>query len=358
MLRITALLSLSLVAAACASGPAAVDPIASRAEARAGYAGEGTHPVGVIPIGAVRDDQRGTTVEVSVEYPTTAALHPVIIFSHGRGVTNRDYIGLSAFWASHGYVVIKPNHRDTAQEGAAAVDERRNRVRDITAIIDALPRIHETFPELEGRVDVNRVGVGGHSYGAYAALLVGGAEAFVEGGASRRAGDSRVKATVAMSPAGTNETLGLRRESFTGLTGPVLYVTGSYDLGAQGQPAEWRREPFDFGPAGDKWFVSIIGARHSTFTGRFVPPKAGDERDPRMYDPRYDPRSPQYDPRLAQSGQPATRADIAFERERQLFALGRAISLAFWDAYLKNEAKGREYLGRLSQRGDLTVATK
>jgi hypothetical protein len=36
----------------------------------------------------------------------------------------------------------------------------------------------------------------------------------------------------------------------------------------------------------------------------------------------------------------------------------RTISLAFWDAYLKNDTSGRDYLTRLHGRSDMQVESK
>jgi hypothetical protein len=36
----------------------------------------------------------------------------------------------------------------------------------------------------------------------------------------------------------------------------------------------------------------------------------------------------------------------------------RTLSLAFWDAYLKNDKAGRDYLDKLKNRGDVQVQIK
>lgn len=52
------------------------------------------------------------------------------------------------------------------------------------------------------------------------------------------------------------------------------------------------------------------------------------------------------------------RVDAGFYSDRQILNVVRTVSLAFWDAYLKNETAGREYLTKLTTRTDMTVATR
>ena len=81
-----------------------------------------------------------------------------------------------------------------------------------------------------------------------------------------------------------------------------------------------------------------------------VPLMPGDQRDPR------DPRNRNV-PQTRTSMQPR-RVDAGFYSDRQILNVVRTVSLAFWDAYLKNEPAGREYLTKLSTRTDMTVVSK
>src|SRR5262245_1927113 len=201
-----------------------------------------TSPVGVIPTTLLHDAQRNKDLDISIGYPTKGGPFPVIIVSHGYGGSNRGYESLVANWTSHGYVTIRPSHADAgalrdairevpkvnredrprsraerkrAEEEAkkAAAEfhpnpaetiwekERepqwRDRARDISLIIDALADLEVRFPELKGKIDRTKIGVGGHSYGAFTAMLVGGTKAD-----SLQVADPRVTAILAMSPQG------------------------------------------------------------------------------------------------------------------------------------------------------------
>lgn len=328
----------------------------------------GHSPVGVIPAGSIRDTRRNKDLEVSIEYPTKGGPHPVIIFSHGYGSSARAYVGLSSYWSSHGYVVIKPSHADAGKlrleelRDPTKITEQttpadwRNRVEDIGLILDSFQTLEQQYPELQGKMDANRIAVGGHSYGAFTAMLIGGVRTF-SGGASTSYADPRVKAVLAMSPQGPSESRGLTAESWKEVRIPVLYMTGSNDRGTNDtETAEWRRQAFELSPAGDKWFVSIAGANHFTFTGGFRPvPTLVEPSITPMPNP--DPRYPRTDP--AQTSTPVPRrGSSTFIQDRNVFNTVKSISLAFWDTYLKNEPKGREYLTKLSTRGDVAFASQ
>jgi predicted dienelactone hydrolase len=362
--KTTILLVLASLFLSCASDPDRPDKTKTANEEQPkNYRVEsGPLAVGAIPDGALVDSQRKKDLALSVEYPIAPGSYPVILFSHGFGGSNRGYVGLSAYWASYGYVVIKPSHADSTVGGAMrdssdAVTaqtevEWKNRVRDLVAIIDALPSLEEKYPELKGKLDLNRIGVGGDSYGAFTALLAGGVDVFRSG--RIHLADPRVKAVVAMSPQGPSERFGLTKDSFATLTVPTLFMTGSRDLGAEGEDPAWRRQAFELSPAGAKTFISIEGATHSSFAGRFAEP--GERETDRTMDPFANPNDPYGQQRTTQSVR--NRGDGTFQRERSTFATIKMASLAFWDQALKADARGSEFLQRLSGRTDVVYAVK
>jgi predicted dienelactone hydrolase len=299
----------------------------------------GTSSVGSIPDVRLHDEARNRDLLITIDYPiqSTGGAQPLILLSHAAGGSNRGYVGLAAYWASFGYVVVRPAH------GAQA--SATDRVRDLTFVLDSIDGLERDYPELKGKIDHTRAGVAGHGDGALAAMLLGGAKTF-PGGASMA--DARVKAIVAMSPAGPGA-MGLTNESFATIATPALFMTGSRDEGASDtETPEWRRQAFTLAPAGDKWFVLLEGASTSSFAGRLSAP--AEQRQ------RQDEIDPFTGRRVAE---PMTaRGQATFGRERTIFHLVRSLSLGFWDAYLRGEAGGREYLQRADQREDADVVSK
>src|SRR5689334_14120324 len=245
----------ALAVAACASDQTKT-PEASAASPKEG----GLSPVGVIPTTLLHDAQRNRDLDVSIDYPTRGGPAPVIIFSHTYGTSNRIYEAVVANWVGHGYVVIRPAHAD-ADAGAIRAPQRdvsapppqperrsrgnrndgdknadknakpqpppfrppldeaiwdkqrepqwRDRARDISLVIDSLPGLEEKFPELKGKIDRTKIGVAGHAYGAFTALLLAGMKP-----GSLSVTDSRVTAVLAMSPEGVSSSRDLTAESY------------------------------------------------------------------------------------------------------------------------------------------------
>ncbi len=386
MKRMLVFLAAATLAACATDQPKKPEAAASAAPTE----GE-TSPVGVIPTTLLRDAQRNKDVDVAIQYPTRGGPFPLIIFSHGYGGSNRGYEPLVAYWTTHGYVVIRPSHADAGAIREVARDmaaERRNdrrdrrreaqpaqpqqppqfrpnpaeaiwdkerepqwrdRVRDIALVIDSIPELEQRFPELKGKIDAKKIGVGGHSYGAFTAMLIAGAKTFGNPPLDLR--DPPVTAVLAMSPQGVSVNRGLTAESWRDLKVPAMFMTGSRDFGAaETETPQWRRTAFENSSPGDKYFVLIEGARHSTFTGVSSGPLSREET---VYP------GPTIDPMTGRQVMPTTQPQgESYISERGVFDRIRSIALTFWDAYLKSDAKAREKLSAAQFGGNVTVEKK
>lgn len=378
----------ALLVAACASDK----PKPSVSPEKKAVTDSETMAVGVIPTTLVHDAQRNKDLDISIEYPTRGGPFPLIVWSPGYSGSNRGYEGLAAYWTSHGYVVIRPSHADAGalrqeprrtsstdrQQGAAnAREERRrereaqqkvpsfrpnaletiwekerepqwrDRVRDLTLILDSLGELETRFPELKDKIDHKRIAVGGHSYGAFTALLLGGMRA---GGL--QLADPRVTAVVAMSPQGIAENRGLTAESWREVKVPVMFMTGSADFGtSENETPLWRKGAYENSPSGDKYFVLFEGARHLTFTGTTMAIVPDDSMT--LYEPRVDPVTGQQAYVRTQRTTPST-----FVNDRGLFERIRTLAETFWDAYLKGDAKAKDRLAAGQFGGNVTVEKK
>lgn len=330
----------------------------------------GPYPAGTIPSAVFRDASRSKDVEMDIDYPMRGGPHPVIVFSHGFGTSGVCYLPLTSFWASHGYVVIRPRHadwgvlgewpslrarpehrarprtREQKREARKAMaeplwaeqsdDEWRTRVEDVVFVVDSLQQIEERYPELTGRIDRTLVFAGGHAYGAFTALLLGGMTPIVQGTRLHMA-DARVKAIVALSPQGPAERFGLTAESWRGLTVPVLFLTGSHDVGFfETESWRWRRQAFELSPPGDKYFMSIPGAQNATFTGRYGAIRVYRETESELLRRETLPGAGVRAQRDSPTAAP-------FD-ERDLFHGVKRFSLPFLDAYAKDEGPANLYL--------------
>lgn len=284
----------------------------------------------------LRDSARGKDLRVHVSYPKGSGPIPVIVFSHGAGGSGKTYFPLARFWATHGYAVLLPTHADSLAlrggEPALAVlretlsgfatDAKawENRVRDVVLVLDLRESIGEHVVALQGRLDFSRLGVGGHSYGAFTAQLLAGATVDIPKGPKGKSfADARPRAFLLLSAQGKGQQ-GFTEKSWQALDRPLMAMTGSRDLGRAGQSPQWRLDPYRYAPPPDKFGVSIQGAGHMSFTGRLAEPGAG--------------------PLLVSGSGRLGHPDD----EIAIFKQVKIASLAFWDAYLKDDAPAKLFL--------------
>lgn len=98
---------------------------------------------------------------------------PLVIFSHGYSANAAWYSNMPEHYASHGFVVIAPEHseQDWFENGASVIQ----RPIDVTAAIDYAEAQAAPGGAFAGAIDVGHIGVVGHSFGGYTALAAGGA---------------------------------------------------------------------------------------------------------------------------------------------------------------------------------------
>ena len=240
----------------------------------------------------LRDAARGKDLAYKVSYPEGDGPYPLIVFSHGFGGNKDAFATIARHWAGSGYVVIQPTHADglgrrdgdrtaaggrPGRPGAGGLlaglndpDRVADRVADLVLVLDSFAEIEKAAPGLEGRINAKRIGVGGHSFGAYTAMLIGGVTVDLGGEQGRSFRDPRVTCILPVSAQGTGQQ-GLTERSWAGLTIPMMTITGTRDRGVGGQGVDWRKEPYRFSPPGSKYLVVIDGANHLSFGGGLGP---------------------------------------------------------------------------------------
>ncbi len=269
------------------------------------------YAVAAEPMLVLRDDARGKDLQLRVTWPDSDNPVPVIVWSHGATGTKDDYQPLIRHWASHGYVCIQANHSDSRalDKGSRVTGFRdwANRPQDVAFILDSLDEIAERIEGLQGRMDKSAVGVGGHSFGAHTAQLVGGVTTRTLSGRHHSHADERPRAFLLISPQGKGAML--EEESWRGFTQPAMTITGSNDWGRHGEAWTWRLDPFRYAPPQDKYLVTIDSAYHGFggITGTMGYTNAG----------------------------PDIPEQVSWVR---------SVSAAFWDAYLRDDKPAADFL--------------
>ncbi len=267
----------------------------------------------------VHDEARRRELPLRVYLPANTAPAPVVLFSHGLGGNRNGSAFLGKHWAARGYVAVflqhpgsddsvwreaGPTERMATLRKAGNLENFMLRVKDVPVVLDQLTSWQkESGHPLAGRLDLDRIGMSGHSFGAITTQAVSGQSTRV-GGA--RFTDPRILAALPMSQ--SPPTIGDPREAFGSVKIPWLLMTGTHDdaMIANLTP-EMRAKVFPALPPGNKYELILDGAEHSAFTERSLP---GDKK----------PRNPNH--------------------HRVILAL----STAFWDAYLKGDAEAKAWL--------------
>jgi predicted dienelactone hydrolase len=271
----------------------------------------GPYPVQTIKELILRDEARGKDLPLRISHPPGRGPFPVIVWSHGAWGCKDDYLVLTEHWVRNGYVVIQPSHSDSRTLGAkvgapGSFRDWQSRPADVSFILDSRALLEQKEPTLAGKLDEKRVGVGGHSFGANTAQLIGGAKAYLPSGEKSFA-DPRVKAVMILSGQGPGEML--RETSWENFAALLLVMSGSRDGPTRtGQPAEWRKKPYELSPAGEKYLVWVEGLDHGY------------------------------------GGVPGISFSPRNQKNEDHVQLTKVATLAFWDAYVYGSAEARSYL--------------
>lgn len=223
-------------------------------------------------------------------WPEGRAPEGFVVFCHGLGSNGGEYAALSRHLAGHGYLVIHPTFGDAIdivarEEPELGLDPAAD-LSGWTAMPDIRARLHEILhaperwmarlavvrglmamlPQIAeatcgAPVDGLPGAIAGHSFGAYTAQLLAGAEIDLPGEGPRGFRDGRFAAAVLLSAQGRDQQ-GLRDGSWDGMTGPVLTVTGTLDRGAKGGDWNWKSEPYELAPPGGKYLAVLEEGDH------------------------------------------------------------------------------------------------
>ena len=267
----------------------------------------------------VHDAVHNRDLPIRVYLPTNAVPEPVVLFSHGLGGTRAGSVFLGEHWAARGYVAVflqhpgsddsvwkdqPPARRMRAMKKAASIDNFLLRVADVPAVLNQLEVWNaDKANPLAGRLDLKKVGMSGHSFGAVTTEAVSGETLPLEG---RKFTDPRITAAIALSPSPPR---GISvAKAFGTVNIPWLMMTGTKDVAPIGdQNVASRLKVYPALRGAPKYEVVLFNAEHSVFTDRALP---GDRES----------RNPNH--------------------HRVILAL----STAFWDAYLRGDTNALAWL--------------
>jgi predicted dienelactone hydrolase len=183
---------------------------------------------------------------------------PLVLFSHGNGGVRMQSTFFTTFLASHGYVVVAPDHEgDTladflrrgglhASDVIGVYDDRTD---DLRFLIDRFTNLPKDDP-LIGLVDASQIGTSGHSFGALTAVRTSGI-------------DARVKACVAQAPPGyTLAWIGVDR-MLDALGIPILLQSGGLD---RTLPPDEHAATLWKEMGAPSWWLTLKTAGHFTFS--------------------------------------------------------------------------------------------
>lgn len=236
-----------------------------------------------------RDGPRGRDLPLRIRLPDGTGQVPGVIFSPGLGGARTSGEIWAAGWAAAGFAVIQMEHpgSDAAvYRGVTSRQERRARVlagaspaqlvariADVGFILDELPRRRTEGICNLARIDTDRLGLAGHSMGAWVVQAMAGQRfaGGVQGAGAAPFADLRLRAFIAMSPtAGANPAAayGSIHRPFLVLTGTRDGVPDSPDAAVRSAALAQRTGLYDGLPAdGRKAQALFDGADHMMFAG-------------------------------------------------------------------------------------------
>lgn len=274
-------------------------------------------------IDTARDDR---PVKIKIYYPVDHNMKnlPVILWSHGLGGSVDGAAFLSRFLASHGFIMVHIQHHGTdsslweGKDGhpwdiirATKIPRSAtlNRYQDIPFVLEQLPTLFETHPEVGQMADLNNLGMSGHSFGALTTQVMAGMTFPGEDHQLHSFKHPAFKAGILYSP-GSVEHLGDfdPADVYPSIDIPLMHMTGTDD----GSPLsdlgyEIRLAVYDHTNKADKYLLILEDGDHMVFNGS-----------------------------RGKLGQNPNR-----EKHERLIKI---MALAFWEAKLKNNQDAKSWL--------------
>lgn len=245
-------------------------------------------------------------------------IFPLVLFSHGNGGLRMQNASWCEHLASHGYIVMAPDHTGNCaltfvngdlvvMDGSREARERaaEDRPKDLSFLMDEMTRLNKgNDSRFLGRVDLSRIGAAGHSFGGFTCTWLINS-------------DPRVKAIIPMA--------GVAEER-TNFTCPVLLFIATEDATLSAERVELIRRYYRESQ-GPRYSIEFKDGGHFSFTEMHqLKPDFGDG---------------------VGSGKRVTNGEpVDYPPMEVVFRLLNGYSTAFFDTYLKGKTEHANYLGQ------------
>lgn len=306
---------------------------------KAANAAKSNNPNVIVSLQDWTDPARKRTIPIKIYQPKSAGPWPVVIFSHGLGgsreaagyfgeaMAENGYLSMhlqhpgsdSTLWQEafkDGRIKIQPGNSQGMKQGlmremkqGMTGENLRARVDDVKFVLNQLERLNSGAGAWHGKLDMSKIGCAGHSFGAGTTMAIAG-QNFGTGAKRINEADPRVKAAIYMSPpvnlAGRDA-----KNIYGSIKIPGMNMTGTEDNSPiNNNSAADRLIPYKNINAPDQYQVIFNGGDHAIFGGT--------------------------------QARALGQRDVA--KDAQFHELINKLSVAFFDAYLKGDAKQKQWL--------------
>lgn len=278
------------------------------------------YPVRIVKGEWVDASRDGRAVPYKIYYPEVEPQEPlpVVVWSHGMGGTRDGASFLARYMAGNGYVIVhvqhfgtddslwagKPGHPwDNIKKAKITAEDALNRYRDVPFALDQLEA--SSFDGFQ--MDFSRVGMSGHSFGANTTQIMAGQQT----GWDEELIDMhepRFKAGIVYSPVPSSNKVRESHDIYHPIRMPLFHMTGTHDdspIGDFGH--EHRLLPYELASHDDQHLLVLEEGDHMVFSG--------------------------------------SRGQLpAYDKLKDHEDIIKVVSLAWWDAWLRDDERAHTWL--------------
>ncbi len=284
----------------------------------------------------IDEDRSARLVPYKIYYPVAHNMEkvPIIIWSHGFGGNRDGAAFLSRFVAEHGYIVVHITHIgtdstlwegkdghpwDILKKHKVKRETTLSRFADVPFALDRLKIWADEHPEAGKYMDFDHIGISGHSFGALTTQVMAGMLFPNKKEELTSYREERFKAGILYSPVtishlGPDEAFdasasdSVTYNAYNSIDIPLMHMTGTDDSSPiNGEDYRHRLVVYEHSGHPEKYLLVKKGGDHMVYNG--------------------------------------TRGKLAVNEKRELHENHIKIgSLAFWDAYLKEDKSAMEWL--------------